>query len=104
MTAAAVVFLSVCLADLVVQGTSLARLYRTPAPGRVPRMAGEGLSRTVVCRAVSAVGYVALGLYVLAGGPAAETVTLMAFCAVRITWMANSLLDVRLKHRIRDGA
>lgn len=103
MALAAFVFITVSTVSLAVQVTSLFRLHHVPADGTVTaRLAYQGLLRTSRCRVGVAVTYLLVGVTALcAPARSVGLVTLAVFCCIQVLWQVNSLLDVRLKHRIR---
>jgi len=95
---AAVAFLVVSMASLVLYSTALIALHRHPPAERV---AYHGLTRTAGSRVLVAALYVTLGVLVLDQGDRLYTwVPLALFTAVQLVWQTNSLLDLRIKRTL----
>lgn len=103
------------LAMLLVSWTSLAvqagaafHLWRQRATYAAERIAGRGYVRTAACRVLAAAIYstVALLDVLRVRIPGAGTLgpeALAIFTGVQGIWLANSLLDIRVRRMLKDG-
>lgn len=100
-TTVALVFLSVSLVALVVQGTSLARIVKSGCPPTADGLlAYQGLLRTAVSRVVAAVFYVGLGWITVTAPAGVGVLPLAVFSLTQLMWLLNGLADVGLRRRI----
>jgi hypothetical protein len=82
------VFIAVSGIAFVIQFGSLLAALDQPRPGLV---------RTVACRVVAALAYVALGMSVLIVRDIAGVLALAVFTGTQAMWLVNTLADLRMK-------
>lgn len=102
-----ITMLAVSCASLILQGTALAHLLRQRASYCAERLAGGGLIRSAATRTGLACMYTAASAAQMAGvripgagvlGPEA----LVIFVVAQTVWLSNALLDIHIRHRLRE--
>lgn len=94
------VFLMVSCLSLVLQVLAFIRLTGRRARTPVEELVGGGYLRTIGCRVLAATIYTAAAGIQLAGGGTLTAEALIVFIAVQALWLANSLLDVRIRRSL----
>jgi hypothetical protein len=95
----ALAFLAVSCASLASQATAFARVALRSRGRR--DMVSAGYLRTIGCRVAAAAAYSALAAVQLAGAGTLSTEALAVFTGVQALWVTNSLLDIRIRHRLQ---
>jgi hypothetical protein len=93
-------FLVVSCLSLVSQLLAFIRLAARRPRTPVEELVGAGYLRTVGCRVLAATLYVAVAAVQLAGDGALSAEALTVFTAVQAIWLANSLLDIRIRRNL----
>ena len=98
------VFLLVSCASLAFQVLAFARLAAQRAATPAEELVGGGYLRTVACRVLAAVIYVAVAAVQLAGDGTLSAEALIVFSAVQALWQANSLMDIRIRRAMAGSS
>jgi len=96
----ALVFLLASCASLAFQALAFARLAVQRAATPAEELVGGGFLRTVACRILAAVIYVAVAAVQLAGDGTLSAEALIVFSVVQLIWQANSLMDIRVRRAL----
>lgn len=96
----ALTFLLISCVSLASQVLAFARLaarrHGTPAE----ELVGGGYLRTVACRVLAALTYVAVAAVQLAGDGTLSAEALVVFASVQALWIGNSLADIRIRRAL----
>lgn len=109
MTALLLLMLSVSGASLLLHSAALTHQLRQEASSAAVRWVERGYVRTAACRVVAASVYVAAAALQVAGVRfsgygSLSTEALIIFTAVQGIWVANSIMDIRIRMRLSRAA
>lgn len=96
----ALAFLGVSCLSLACQVLAFTRLAAQRAATPVEELVGAGYLRTVACRVLAAVIYVAVAVAQLSGDGSLSAEALVVFTSVQAIWQANSLMDIRARRAL----
>jgi hypothetical protein len=94
-------FLLVSCLSMVSQLLAFGRLAVLRARSRTEEMVSGGYARTVACRVLAATIYVVVAAVQLAGDGSLSAEALIVFSCVQVIWIANSLLDIRIRRHLQ---
>ena len=104
MPSLTLVFLAVSCLSFSFQMLSLVRLARQRVSGAGENLVSRGYARTVTCRVLAAIAYVAVAAVQAAGDGTLSAEALLVFGSVQALWIINSAMDIRIKRTLsRSG-
>ena len=103
------VMLLVSWSSLLLQGFAAAHLWKQHSTYRAEKLAGHGYVRTAACRVLAASIYSAVALLAvlnvhIPGAGALSPEAVFVFTGVQIIWLTNSLLDIKVRSKLRDSS
>lgn len=93
--------------SLILQAAAMVHLWWQRATYAAERLAGRGYVRTAACRVLAACIYSAVALLAvlgvrIPGGGTLGPESLVVLTVVQAIWLSNTLLDIRLRRKLRD--
>jgi hypothetical protein len=93
-------FLLVSCLNFGLQLMAFVYLVRRESGSRAERLAGRGYVRTVLCRVIASMTYVAVAASQLSGAEKVGAEALLVFVGIQGMWLFNSALDVISRRRM----
>lgn len=97
------VFLLVSCLNFGLQLTAFAYLVRRESRSGAERLAARGYVRTVLCRVIASMTYVAVAATQISGAAKVGPEALLVFVGIQGMWLFNSALDVVSRRRMETG-